>query len=108
MTVTELNAMSAIDIIARSIAMHPSLFLETLQTRAYEDSRYAATRESETIKKSVLASFEAAMRACDYVKSDESAPFKSDMSAGIIALNIACKLQCLPAHVRTQAAIATW
>ena len=108
MSVTELNSMNAIDIIARSIAMHPSLFLEALQTRAWEDSRYAATRESETIKKSVLASFEATMRSCDYVKSDESAPFKSDMSAGIIALNIACKLQCLPAHVRTQAAISTW
>ena len=108
MTVAELNAMNAIDIIARSIALHPSLFLESLQTRAYEDSRYAATRESETIKKSVLASFEAAMRACDYVRADESLPFKTDMSAGIIALNIACKLQCLPAHVRTQAAAATW
>jgi hypothetical protein len=108
MTVAELNEMNAIDIIARSIAMHPSLFLESLQTRAYEDSRYAATRESETIKKSVLASFEAAMRACDYVRADESLPFKSDMSAGIIALNVACKLQCLPAHVKTQAAIATW
>lgn len=108
MTVTELNAMSATDIIACSIAMHPSLFLEALQTRAWEDSRYAATRESETIKKSVLASFEAAMRACDYVRAGEHMPFKSDMNAGIIALNIACKLQCLPAHVRTQAAIATW
>ena len=108
MSVTELNSMNAIDIIARSIAMHPSLFVEALQTRAYEDARYAVTRESETIKKSVSASFAAAMRACDYVKAEESMPFKSDMSAGIIALNIACKLQCLPAHIRTQAAIATW
>ena len=108
MAVTELNAMNAIDIIARSIALHPTLFLESLQARAWEDSRYAATRESAAIKKSVLASFEAAMRACDYVRADESMPFKSDINAGIIALNIACKLQCLPVNVRTQAAIATW
>ena len=99
---------SATDILTRSIEMHPSLFLESLQSRAYDDARYAATRESETIKKSVLASFEAAMRACDYVKLSEPEKFVTDMSAGIIALNIACKLQCLPSHVRTQAAIDAW
>ena len=100
--------MNAIDIIERSIAMHPSLFLEALQTRAYEDSRYAATREDPAIKKSVLASFEAALRACDYVRNEEPMSFRSDMGAGIIALNVACKLQCLPSHVRTRAAVETY
>ena len=103
-----LKAMTALDIIARSIAMHPTTFLEALQSRAYDDSRYAATRDNPAIKRAVLTSFEATMRACDLVRLEQSDSFGADMSAGIIALNVACKLQCLPPHIRTQAAIAQW
>ena len=99
---------NAIEIIERSITMHPSLLIEALESRAYEDSRYAATRENSAIKKSVLASFEATHRAIDAIKLENVDCLKNDMSAGIIALNVACKLQCLPAHVRTQSAIETW
>lgn len=104
----EEDMLNAIEIIERSIAMHPSLFIEALETRAWEDSRYAASRENLAIKKSVLTSFEATHRAIDAIKLESVNCLKSDMSAGIIALNVACKLQCLPAHVRTQAAIETW
>lgn len=99
---------TAIEIIAQSIAMHPTLYLESLQARAWEDSRYAASRENPAIKKSVMASFNAAMRACDLVRNENAQGFSDDMGAGIIALNIACKLQCLPHHVRTSAAVETW
>lgn len=99
---------NAIEIIERSIIMHPSLFIEALESRAWEDSRYAATRDNPAIKKSVLASFEATHRAIDAIKLENIDCLKSDMSAGIIALNVACKLQCLPAHIRTQSAIETW
>lgn len=97
-----------VDIIARSIALHPSLFIESLQSRAYEDARYAATRENPVIKKSVLASFEATMRAIDYINSETPERFRDDTGAGIIALNVACRLQCLPAHVRTESAVSFW
>lgn len=99
---------NAINIISRSVSLHPSLLIESLQTRAYEDSKYAATRDNPRIKQSVLASYEATMRAIDYLDYDQLDRFKDDMGAGIIALNVACRLQCLPPHVCTQAAIETW
>ena len=98
----------AIGIISRSATMHPSLFIEALESRAYEDSRYAASRDNPRIKQSVMASFEATHRAIDAIKLDELEKLVDDMGAGIIALGVACKLQCLPPHVRTQAAIDTW
>jgi len=99
---------NAINIIDRSLAMHPSLLIEALQTRAYEDSKYAATKDNPRIKQSVVASYEATMRAIDYLDHNQIERFEEDMGAGIIALNVACRLQCLPPHVRTQAAIETW
>ena len=108
MTGADIQAMTAVDIIARSIAMHPTLFLEALQARAWEDSCYAAMRDNAAIKRAVLASSDASIRACDRVRDEDSSGFTEDMGAGIIALGIACKLQCLPAHIRTQAAVAQW
>ena len=108
MNAQDIMDMTAIDILQRSVDMHPSCLIERLQTRAYEDARYAATRENPAIKKSVLASFEATMRAIRYIESGHAAPFVDDMGAGVIALNEACKLQCLPPFVRTNAAVALW
>jgi hypothetical protein len=99
---------NAIDIIEESNRMHPSLLTESLEKRAWDDANYAATRESAAIKKSVLASFEATHRAIDAINADNVESLKHDMGAGIIALNVACRLLCLPPHVRTQAAIQTW
>lgn len=99
---------TAIQIISDSLAMHPSLFIESLQTRAYEDSAYAATRDNAKIKQSVMASFEATMRAIDYLEHNQVDRFRDDMGAGIIALNVACRLQCLPPHTRTQSAVNQW
>ena len=104
----ELKDMTAVDIIARSIAMHPTTFIEALQARAWDDSRYAATRDNAAIKRAVLASFDATTRACDMVRAENPYGFACDMGAGIIALNTACKLQCLPPHIRTQAAVVQW
>jgi len=108
MTGADIQTMTAVDIIARSIAMHPTLFLEALQARAWDDSRYAATHDNAAIKRAVLASFNASMRACDMVRAENPHGFACDMGAGIIALGIACKLQCLPPHIRTQAAVVQW
>ena len=108
MNAQDITSMSATGILQRSIDLHPSTFIERLQTRAYEDSRYAASRENPAVKKSVLASFEATMRAIRYIESGHAAPFVDDMGAGIIALNEACKLQCLPHYMRTETAVALW
>lgn len=100
---------TALDIIARSIACHPSLFADALKARYYQDREYAATRQDETAThRAVMASAKAAALAIEYVDRSDAEAFKDDMSAGIIALNIACKLQCLPAHVRTASALRTW
>lgn len=99
---------TALDIIARSVAMHPSLFVEALQARQTEDMRYAAGRENEAIARSVKASAYAAGRAMAYIEAEQLPSFEGDMGAGVIALNIACKLQCLPPHTRTAAALRTW
>lgn len=100
---------TAIDIIKRSIDMHPSLFTEALKARQEEDALYAAGRVHEkTIYSAVRASVKAATNALSYVDNENADAFEKDMAAGIIALNIACKLQCIPAHVRTAAALRTW
>lgn len=99
---------SALDIISRSLILHPSMLIESLQTRAWEDARYSASRENPAVKKSVLASFDATMRAIDYLNAETVDRFRDDMAAGIIALNTACKLQCLPPHIRTESAVALW
>lgn len=107
----DLNTCTAIDVIKRSIVCHPSLFAEALNARQAEDNHYAAIVHSENkpaVWNAIKASASAAQRACEYVESAEADPFESDMGAGIIALNIACKLQCLPAHVRTASALRTW
>ena len=108
MTGADIQALTAVDIIARSIAMHPTTFLEALQSRAFEDSRYAASRDNADVKRAVLASFDAAMRACDMVRNEDSAGFAGDRCAGVIALNLAGKLQGLSLLVRTRAAMGQW
>jgi hypothetical protein len=107
-TGADIQNMTAVDIFARAIAMHPTTFLEALHARAWDDSRYAATRDNAAIKRAVMASFDASIRACDMVRAENPHGFACDMGAGIIALGIACKLQCLPAHIRTQAGVTQW
>jgi len=101
---------NAIDVIKRSILMHPSLFREALVSANREDNRYAAIvhetdkRTWNAVKGRAIAS----SRAAEYVADEDAEAFGGDMAAGIIALNIACKLQCLPPHIRTAAAVRTW
>lgn len=99
---------TALDILARSFTCHPSMFREALESRAKTDMLYANSHPDGTSKAAILASAAATQRAIGYLAEDKLAAFADDMGAGIIALNIACKLQCLPPHVRTSAAIATW
>jgi hypothetical protein len=106
----DLSTATAIDIIGRSILMHPSLFREALANSRADDNRYAAIVH-ETDKRTwnaVKGRAGATGRAIEYVEDENAESFAADLSAGIIALNIACKLQCLPPHIRTAAALRTW
>lgn len=105
----DLETCTAIDVIKRSIVCHPSLFAEALRARQIEDMRYLGSRaDNPAIKQSVQASANAAGRAAEYVDTENADAFVNDMAAGIIALNVACRLQCLPSHIRTSAAVRTW
>lgn len=101
---------TARDIIARSIVCHPSLFSEALQNRENEDRRYAASRDGRT-KRAAEASARAYQRArefaerLDLYETERAACICAETGPAIVALNIACKLQCLPPHMRTAAAI---
>lgn len=99
---------TAIQIIQRSMTCHPTTFSESLQSRIDQDCAYAMTRDDKATRQAVDASMKAASRAIYAVLHGKAEDFASDMGAGIIALNIACKLQCLPAYVRTSAAVKTW
>lgn len=100
--------MKAIETIKRSAATHESLLIEALETRAYEDAKYMATRDNPAIRRSVQASFNATHRAIDAIKLGEIDKLADDMGAGIIALNEACRLLCVPPHERTSIALDTW
>jgi tRNA threonylcarbamoyladenosine modification (KEOPS) complex Pcc1 subunit len=98
---------TAIDIITRSIVMHPSLFREALHARYEQDVAHMEGKEG-TVLKAVRASASAALRGITAIDHGDAEGLAGDMGAGIIALNVACKLQCIPPHVRTGAALRTW
>lgn len=102
---------SAREIIARSILMHPSLFAESLQARENEDRAYAASRDGRT-RQSAEASARAYQRAREFAGRDDlseeerAACICAETGPAVVALNVACKLQCIPPHIRTAAAVA--
>lgn len=103
----DLNTCTALDIIKRSVTCHPTLFRDALLERRREDYAYASKRDGR-VADGAYASGRAAQRAVDHTDGNDIEAFKLDMGAGIIALGIACKLQCIPAHVRTASALRTW
>lgn len=99
---------NAIEILERSISCHPAAFRDALAERARVDMVYANSHPDGASRAAILASAAATQRAIAAIDDDAFERFADDMGAGIIALSIACKLQCLPAWMRTSAAIATW
>ncbi len=102
------DTITAIDIIKRSVALHPTFFTDHLAMRLQNDTAYAAGHYNQAIRRSVEASAKAYRRAIDAIEADDVKRLSDDMGAGVVALNVACKLQCLPPHVRTAAALRTW
>lgn len=101
---------SAVDIIERSIIAHPSLFREALESQAamhrdymHQASNPMAIAGAKTQKDA--CSMCAAILQHDYMSPREMADAMClAISTGIVALNVAGKLQCLPPHIRTAAA----
>lgn len=101
---------SAVDIIERSIIAHPSLFREALIKQAEMHDNYANLTTNESARRGAIASKSACLKAYDYIGDGDDARSRAETlcdetGPAVIALNVACKLQCLPPHIRTQAAI---
>lgn len=100
------------DIIERSIEMHPTLFCEALNGQAMDHLKYAnGTTTSVRSIQGAIASLKACERASDWVGRDDlpagerASCICAECGTMVVALNVACKLQLIPAHVRTAAAV---
>jgi hypothetical protein len=104
-----LETVNALEILERSLVCHPTLFREALEREAASDLVYAEGKDRATYR-AVMARHNASRGAANAVDNPETAIsyFRENTGAGIVALNIACKLQCIPRHVRTSAAVRTW
>ena len=101
---------SAADIIERSIIAHPETFRAALIAQAEMHDDYSRVTSNAMAARGATASKDACLKAYDYVGDGSDARSRaetlcSETGPAVIALNVACKLQCLPAHIRTQAAI---
>lgn len=102
---------SAVDIITRSIIAHPSLFREQLIRQAEIHDNYSLLTTNEQAAQGARSSRNACLNAydtigdCDDEISDRerAEAICLNLGAAVIALNIACKLQCLPSHIRAHA-----
>lgn len=100
---------SAMQIIERSIVAHPSAFYDGLIAQAEMHGDYSDLSQNLQAKQGATAQCRACLAICETLRlvphliggSKEA----SEINTMIIALNAACKLQCLPPHIRTQAAI---
>jgi hypothetical protein len=100
------------DIIQRSLMMHPTLFIESLQTQAKTHREYAATCFVDGAKRGARAQERACERIIEWAQRQDLNPEEQALaivSDGcgpfVVALNAACKLQCIPPHERTAAAV---
>lgn len=102
---------SALEIIARSIADHPTLFRASLVSQAETHDDYVTLRPNSPGARGAIASRDACLRAYDAIGRDDLAPNEraamicrrcGDM---VISLNVAAKMQELSPAVRTAAAV---
>lgn len=102
---------SAADIIERSIVAHPDTLRAALIAQAEQHDDYSRITHNERAKQGAIASRKACLIAYDTVGDDDqlnrerAEAICANVGAAVIVLNIACKLQCLPPHMRTAAAV---
>lgn len=98
--------MKAKEIIARSIVMHPGLFTEMLEKQSREGRAYSLTAGLDPrSKEGAIANARACERAIEAIQKSDADAIVAECGPMVVALNIACKLQLLPAHERTAAAV---
>jgi len=102
---------SAADIIERSIIAHPSLFRDALIAQANMHADYVELSHNERAKQGARASKNACLIAYDTVGDEDQTEREraesicANTGTAVISLNVACKLQCIPPHIRTAAAV---
>lgn len=100
---------TARDIIGRSILMHPTLFREALSEQARMHSRQAllyAMPSQARSRQGAEASAKACLKAVAAIDAEDIDAIIAECGPMVISLNVAGKLQCLPRHVLTAAAVA--
>lgn len=90
-----------------SVRDNATAMMNELHARAAQDLEAAKLAKGRTLS-AIVASANACNRAIEYLAAKQFGEFKNDMSAGIITLNIACKMLGLSAAQRTSIAVATW
>ena len=108
---------TALDIIERSIVMHPTTFADVVEAQEKQHRAYGAglpdTLHGRTTARAVKSMADACRIVVGAIKSGDgdaaatSRIIASDTGPLVVALNAACKLQCLPPHVRTAALVRT-
>lgn len=102
---------SAADIIARSILMHPSLYRESLIKQAEMHDDYSKLSRDPRATQGAIAQKNACLKIYDFVGADDLSPAEAateicrECGTMVVALNAAGKLQCLPRHMLTAAAV---
>jgi len=101
---------SAFDVVLRSIIAHPSMLRESLERQARDHRAYRASCTIEGAERGAKAQENACKLAISFLDADctdeeRAIGICGEMNSGLIALNVAAKLQCLPTHIRTQAAL---
>lgn len=102
---------TAVDIITRSLIAHPSLFRVDLIAQAEMHDDYSQLTHNERARQGANASKSACLRAYDFAGRDDlpererACLIAAETGPAVIALNVAGKLQCLPRHLLTAAAV---
>lgn len=101
---------SAHDIIKRSIIAHPSLYRESLIKQAEMHDDYSKVSRDPRATQGAIAQKNACLKIYDFVGADLSPDEAAteicrECGSMVVALNAAGKLQCLPRHLLTAAAV---
>lgn len=103
---------SVVDIIERSLIAHPSLFVDALTQQAQMHAEYSRTTNNVRARQGADASERACERAAEFAEREDlparerAACIAAETGPAVLALNVAGKLQCLPRHMLTAAAVA--
>lgn len=98
------------DICHRSAVLHSTLLAEALEIQAGEDTHFAANQANARTRSSILAHARHCQTGASAARTYDSSRDSwrlMPLGVQIVTANAAAKLQCLPRHVLTQAAIRT-